>query len=276
MTYMDTSREHRKTNANDTLRWLFEYRFAKSTRFGVIAQVRPKPRFTSLPQKRISGRNFLKSFAAVIAVLWVCSSISQALIRTWDGGGNNDNWSTINNWNGNTTLPAATDDVFFAGNFSSGTTIDTRADRTISSLTIDTLTGFTLGNAADDLTLTNGILNRNDLVGTEASHTIISPIILGVNGLWTINGSGTLTINGTIQDGAVNSFSLEKSGGGTLVLSGGTETYNGNTIISGGTLRLGADNQIPDGAGIATTGGTSNLILNGGVLGLGVGNSPAA
>ncbi len=36
--------------------------------------------------------------------------------RTWDGGGANDNWDTVNNWDNN-ALPAATDDVVFGTAF---------------------------------------------------------------------------------------------------------------------------------------------------------------
>jgi autotransporter-associated beta strand protein len=74
-----------------------------------------------------------------------------------------------------------------------------------------------------------------------------------------INRSGSLTvasgINGT---GSPNPANLIKNGPGTLTL-GGINTYEGNTYISNGVVKLGASEVIPDGG--ATTGW---LILDGG------------
>ena len=40
---------------------------------------------------------------------------------------------------------------------------------------------------------------------------------------------------------------------------GGANTYNGNTVITGGTLKLGNDNVIPDVLSTATA--TGNLVM---------------
>lgn len=60
---------------------------------------------------------------------------------------------------------------------------------------------------------------------------------------------------------------LIQTGTGTTVLSG-TNTYSGNTYVHGGVLRLDSTNAVPGGIGAA--GGTSALIVNGGVIGLGL------
>lgn len=201
-------------------------------------------------------RNLSNPFTAIVAAALVSTSHSQAQTRTWDGGGANDDWSTINNWDGNTILPQTTADVVFGTGFDSGTSINLTAARIVNSFTINTATAFTI-TGGDNLTLTSGQLTRNDVAGTEGNHSITAAFILGANGAFAINGSGTLTLNGAISDGA-SSFSLTKSGNGVLILSGGAETYNGNTTVSGGILRLGAANQIPDGAG------NGNLTVNSG------------
>ena len=139
-----------------------------------INQCRPSLRFCSLVS--------LSAFA----LLGTQATHSQT--RTWDGSGVGDNWDTISNWDNN-ALPETTADVVFGTAFTSGTSIDTIASRTVNSLTINTVTGFSVGNAADTLTLTSGILNRNDVAGVEGNHTISSPITLGANGLWTIAGA---------------------------------------------------------------------------------------
>ena len=188
-------------------------------------------------------------------------STANAATRTWDGehstgaSASRDNWTNNNNWDNN-AQPLATDDVVFGSAFSSGTSIDLNGNKTVNSLTINTTTAFSL-DGGDDLTLTSGQLIRNDVTGTEGDHLITANLILGANGAFNINGSGLLTISGVIQDGA-NLFNLTKSGTGTLVLSGGAETYNGDTIVNGGILRLGAANQLADGTGFG------HLVVNNG------------
>lgn len=61
--------------------------------------------------------------------------------------------------------------------------------------------------------------------------------------------------------------SFVHSGIGTTELAG-TNTYAGGTFLNGGVLRLNSANAIP--GGIGTTGGTSALRIEGGVLGLGL------
>jgi uncharacterized delta-60 repeat protein len=58
-----------------------------------------------------------------------------------------------------------------------------------------------------------------------------------------------------------------QTGVGTTVLSG-TNTYSGNTYVHGGVLRLDSANAVP--GGIGASGGTSALIVKGGVIGLGL------
>ncbi|MFN7561015.1 MAG: autotransporter-associated beta strand repeat-containing protein [Prosthecobacter sp.] len=81
-------------------------------------------------------------------------------------------------------------------------------------------------------------------------------------GAITLFDTSTLTVNHpstpiTISSALTGaSSSLTKAGSGVLSLSG-ANAYSGNTIISSGTLRLGASNVIPDGAG------NGNVTLNG-------------
>ena len=60
-----------------------------------------------------------------------------------------------------------------------------------------------------------------------------------------------------------------QTGTGTTLLSG-SNTYSGNTYVHGGVLRLNSPNALP--GGIGNTGGTSALIVEGGVVGLGLGD----
>lgn len=64
---------------------------------------------------------------------------------------------------------------------------------------------------------------------------------------------------------AANTRGLTKLGTNTLSLSG-TNAYTGATTVSSGILRLDSAGALP--GGIGNTGGTSNLVMNGGILGL--------
>jgi autotransporter-associated beta strand protein len=78
------------------------------------------------------------------------------------------------------------------------------------------------------------------------------------------NVSKTFTFTGSSIGGA---GSLTKQGAGTLVLNQ-ANTYNGNTVISNGTVQLGVANAIPGGAGKGevTVGGALDLNANSAVL----------
>jgi autotransporter-associated beta strand protein len=72
-----------------------------------------------------------------------------------------------------------------------------------------------------------------------------------------------LKIGGVISGGVITD-NLTKTSSGILVLSG-ANTYADNTVINGGTLQLGADNVIPDGAsaGNVTIASGATFDLNG-------------
>ena len=69
----------------------------------------------------------------------------------------------------------------------------------------------------------------------------------------------------TLQDN-VTTGAFTKAGAGTLTLKA-VSTYGGDTVLAGGTLRLGVDNAIPSGSTVVCAGGA--LDLNGKTLGAG-------
>jgi len=111
-----------------------------------------------------------------------------------------------------------------------------------------TVSGGTLqvgnGGTTGSLGSTSGVSNNAALAVNRSNAITISPVI---------SGTGT----------------FEQMGTGTTTLSG-TNTYSGTTTASAGVLRLGSAMALP--GGIGSTGGTSNLTLNGGVIGLGTGD----
>ncbi len=106
------------------------------------------------------------------------------------------------------------------------------------------------GNSATVASL-QGILNSGGTITNTAGAGTT---------MLTVNGSLTTTYPGVITNDASHPLMLVKDGTGTLTLSG-ENTYTGGTIISGGTLRFGANAALPS--------GRAATINNGSILDLG-------
>lgn len=186
------------------------------------------------------------------------SGVFYAIVKDADGYGfASTSGGTITRYTGANTLTAssststtnyeivANDDSLFL----------TNGAHTIGSLQIDTASGdglLNIGQTADgQLSLT-----YQALLMTGANDFTITSGTLGASTKELLvhqYGSGVLTINSTI---GATSGGLTKSGDGLLIL-GGTQTYNGKTVITAGAL------QANEGAGLS---GSSALQLAGGVL----------
>jgi len=99
-------------------------------------------------------------------------------------------------------------------------------------------------NGAINLTSSSNVINSGN-----GSYTIINLVLGGTTG-------GSIT--GTIEDGS-KIISLTKQDAGVWTLNG-SSTYTGTTVISAGTLRLGAADRISN---------SSNMQLNGGTFSTG-------
>ena len=92
--------------------------------------------------------------------------------------------------------------------------------------------------------------------------TLAGRILIATNiQFFTVNNSALTTFSGSISNAAANSLGVAKQGSGTLVFSG-ANAYSGDTFVNVGTLRLGANNVIPDGAGKGNLIVASTLDLN--------------
>jgi len=90
----------------------------------------------------------------------------------------------------------------------------------------------------------SGFLRAEQAFGTlrvvaEAGQAVA--IDTGANAVTVAAPVGTLVVTGP--------GGLKKLGSGTLTFSANQVTYAGDTVVEAGTLRLGADNQLPDGVG---------------------------
>ena len=213
-----------------------------------------------------SGSGF--EFVPTGAALFLCALIFALPARagtTWDGGGANASWGTLNNWNPN-GLPLfdGTETITLGTGFGSGTTLTLDGSRYINDLLINTTTGFTISaGTGGTLNLRSGNITRQNVSGTEAVQTISAGMVLGdptgvaaYTGIWNIAGSNSLNISGNIGE-AGGSRGITKNGTGTVILSG-TNTFSGGLTLNAGTVSISSDANLG-----ASSGG---LTFNGGTL----------
>jgi autotransporter-associated beta strand protein len=192
------------------------------------------------------------AFATIAGTDWAAKAASGNAIV---GGSTIGGFYTANgasSLSGNADMSAAT-----VTTLGSNPTLTSLRFNTAGARTIDA-TSQTLG--------TGGILVTSN-VGNNIS-TITGGILRGAaNGDLVViqnNTAGKLTIGSTLDNSGTSS-GLTKSGGGTLEFTAGN-TFTGATTVTDGALKLSHASALP--GGVATAGGTGNLILKGGVIGL--------
>jgi len=126
-----------------------------------------------------------------------------------------------------------------ANNYTGGTTINGGTLRLEDNSALGTGTITVLGSTIDYL---DGVTETNP-IDFQADATLNM-------------SAGSAEQSGQITETG-GSFGIEKTGAGTLTLTG-TNSYTGGTTFSAGTLSVGADNNLGDASG--------NLIFNGGTL----------
>lgn len=166
---------------------------------------------------------YIADFSAVTfyRTPWFTKSASAA-VKTWDGGGIDNNWNTPENWDLN-TAPLTTDTVVFDGTTSSkSVTINTAV--TIAGITIDSDYGGVITQAATLAVGTSGFVqNGGTFTGATQSISDTGPLTLNTGSTFT-STSGTLTLSGDLT-----------------VQSGVTFDDNGGTLEFSGTSNTGAD-----------------------------------
>ncbi|MGD1017975.1 MAG: autotransporter-associated beta strand repeat-containing protein [Verrucomicrobiia bacterium] len=104
-----------------------------------------------------------------------------------------------------------------------------------------------LENVSGNNTYAGGItLGSATRIDSDSGTLTLSSFTSGGNFALTIGGAGNVSLTAALP-ATVNS--LTKDGTGTLILANTGDAYVGATTISAGTLKLGANNVIPDGAG---------------------------
>lgn len=156
--------------------------------------------------------------------------------------------SGANTHTGGTTLSAGTLNVNNANALGSGTL-------TISGGTLNNTTGSAITLATNNAQNWNGSFAFG---GTRALNLGTGAVTLGANVTATTNGSNALTVGGDISG---TGFGLTKAGNGTMIL-GGTNSYDGGTVINGGVLQFNT-------AGSIAGSGQNVTVNNGGAASFG-------
>jgi len=201
---------------------------------------------------------------------------------SWTGA-TSTQWSTSTNWSPN-TVPGNLDNALFDGSFFNQPTLNASAtvgglwlkatvgqDVTISGAPphLLSLVGNTIGGnpnlgilidsgAAFSLTIDCDIkvINSQTWLNNNSSELFTVNGGVNVNGqTLTIDGAGDTKITGVISGGAPSS-SLHKSGSGTMTLTG-ANTYQGETVVTGGTLFVNGDQSNAHGNVTVSNSGTT-------------------
>ncbi len=188
----------------------------------------------------VIGRSILS--ACAVAGLVVLPA--EAGDGTWDGGGSQPVgqaiWGGNNNWNPNGAIANGTGyTATFGTAFVNGYRITVNTARTIGHIV------FNDPADASDLTLSEHV----------NLYTLTLDVVTGTPTINVTQTNRTLTIESRLG----GSDGLAKIGPGTLML-GNANIYAGATVVSNGTLRLGADNSLNAG---------NNVVLAVGALDMG-------
>ena len=235
--------------------------------------------------------------AIVAAVAIGGSSSALAAPGSWRGT-TNSSWATTGNWSG-ASPPTTGETARFNGAGNGNTTIDLGTGVTVGTLFFDSANAaaYTIGSGAvGSQTLTTGnysylsvnstvtnnqLFNANVVLGdsalashfvtntsTSATLTLAGNVSGGTGGTAGVKtlfagGAGNTIISGTIGRGGATTLALNKTGAGTLTLSG-SNTYNGTTTLNQGTINLDFSAATAPAANIISA--TPALSLTGGTL----------
>jgi fibronectin-binding autotransporter adhesin len=217
-----------------------------------------------------------------LCVLILLATVNWTLAGTWTwtGGGGNVNWSTTGNWNlGSAPTSSSTTDLIFAGSTNTGTALVPLNQNIGNPFQLNSLSfasgagSFFLGG--NPLAFTGATTSISQ--GSSNAQSIANNITASTNSTVTLtltgNGTGIVTLSGTINSGnGKRDYAITKTGTSTFTLSG-ANTYGGATTISAGVLNIQNSSALGSTASSTSVASGAALQLEGGIS---VGNEALA
>ena len=183
-----------------------------------------------LVHKSLTSRLRMALMLALVAgaasLFFYFSPRVSAVNRTWDGGGDDNNWSTAANWSGD-TVPSAQDVAIFDGTSTKSATINVNIN--VAGIQINA--GYTnTGPDTGTITQATGVTVTIGTYQQSAGEFVGGDSALDINGAFTLSG-------GTFRASSNTTFfggSFTDSAGGTFINNGGAVVFDG----SGGTISV--------------------------------------
>ena len=163
---------------------------------------------------------------------------------SWDaGGGADQKWSTVTNWNGD-VLPGSGDDVLLNGGVQVTTAVGPVGNVVVGNASGNGSLNMILPGSLSATSLTIGAANNtgggtgypNYFYGNGGNITTTGDFVIGANGA-KIDGSytwGDITVGGALKIGA----GYSDPGGSTLLLRGAASTITSGSLTIGGGVKL--------------------------------------
>jgi autotransporter-associated beta strand protein len=160
--------------------------------------------------------------------------VQEVLPVTWSGLAADNNWSNSTNW---WDWPITGSNLFFVGTTRTTALNNDFVDGTVfSNITFDTV-GIA-GNTNWTITGNAFTLSGNLALKTWQTASMSTPMALQISPVISVANNGTMTLSGVLSNAASGTgFGVTKDGGG-LAIFAAANTYSGQTLVTGGTLRV--------------------------------------
>lgn len=231
----------------------------------MVDKSRAGERGLDLGQKMRKGTSQLAVIHALVCALLFFASSASGQTFIWDAGAGADvDWDATTNWNPTSAAggPNGTGVTVEFG--SAGTTADVNLDRAVGTIVFNRDADFSItGESGDGISLDAGIVAGSP-TATARVYTFgtSEDLTLTNNNVWNVAANTTLSVTTRVNDSG-STFSLTKTGNGTLTLGSTTNGFDGGLFINGGVVQVAA---VADAAAESTLGHEGGLTINGGTL----------
>jgi autotransporter-associated beta strand protein len=173
----------------------------------------------------LTVKNAISSSRATLAGI----QIEEIRPVTWSGLAADSNWNNSTNW---WDWPVVGSNVWFVGTNRTTNVNNFNAGTVFSNITF--ASSPTFGNMNWTISGNSFNLSGNLALNTAQTVTMSTPMALQLSPTITVSNNGSMTLSGALSG---TGFGVTKDGGGLAIFSA-ANTYNGPTLVTGGTLRV--------------------------------------